>query len=97
MAVAVLEKVRTELREEFEKAGKADQFRFLSPFLTGEEPPSYAEVAPNIGLSEAAARVAVHRLKQRYGRLLREELSRTVSSSKELDDEIRFLQRVLGE
>lgn len=96
-ALAVLEQVQRELRQEFERAGKSHQFGYLSGFVTGDEPPSYAEISVPLGISEGAARVAVHRLRRRYGQLLRIALSQTVSSPAEIDDEIRFLQTVLSE
>ena len=54
-------------------------------------PASYAELAPALGLSEAAAAVAVHRLRRRCCGLLRAEIAQTVASPNEVDDEIRSL------
>ena len=39
---------------------------------------------------------AVERLRQRYGELLRQEISHTVSDPGEVDEEIRYLRTVLG-
>jgi RNA polymerase sigma-70 factor (ECF subfamily) len=40
--------------------------------------------------------VAVHRLRRRYGALLREEIANTVAQPAEIDDEIRELFSALG-
>jgi RNA polymerase sigma-70 factor (ECF subfamily) len=38
----------------------------------------------------------VHRLKQRYGQLLRDEIAHTVANPKEIEDELRHLMAVLA-
>ena len=56
----------------------------------------YAEAGPRLGLSEGALRVAVHRLRQRYRRLLHAEIANTVSAPDEVDEELHYLFRVLS-
>jgi RNA polymerase sigma-70 factor (ECF subfamily) len=69
----------------------------LQGCLTGEKTlPAYAELGACLGMTEGAAKVAVHRLRQRYRELLREEIARTVASPNEIDDEIRCLFRALA-
>jgi len=55
-----------------------------------------AEVAARLGVSEASLKWAVHKLRQRYRELVREEIAQTVSSAEEVDDEIRHLFSVLA-
>ncbi|NJN05639.1 MAG: hypothetical protein HC814_03600 [Rhodobacteraceae bacterium] len=43
------------------------------------------------GMSENAIRIASFRLRQRYQELVRAEISQTVTSQTELDEEIRHL------
>jgi len=96
-AETVLETVLARLRQEFEAAGQQERFEVLKPFLAAEKQgPSGAEVAARLGLSESAVYSAVHRLRQRYGELLREEIAHTVASPEEIDDELRYLVRVLS-
>jgi RNA polymerase sigma-70 factor (ECF subfamily) len=56
---------------------------------------SYAEIAGQAGLTEGAVKVAVHRLRQRFGELLRSEIHRTVTKPEELDEELRYLIAVM--
>jgi RNA polymerase sigma-70 factor (ECF subfamily) len=91
-----LDQVQNELKQEFERAGKGNQFKTLSAFLMEEEAPSYAKAAEALKISEGAARVAAHRLRRRYGTLLRAALAHTVSNPDEIDDEIRFLHGALN-
>jgi RNA polymerase sigma factor (sigma-70 family) len=96
-ALGLLEAVMEKLRAEFSRADKKYQFEVLQVFLSGEKhPASYAEVGATLGLSEGAVRVAVHRLRARYGELLRQEIAATLANPKDVDDELRHLFAVLG-
>jgi len=60
--------------------------------LSGDAPvSSYRELGEALGMSEDAVKVAVHRLRRRFGELLREEIAETVGDPSEVDDEIRYL------
>jgi RNA polymerase sigma factor (sigma-70 family) len=97
-ALTVLEKVLEQLRAEFQNSERADFFHELKPFLQGAtESVSYAQIAARVGLTEGALRVAVHRLRKRYGELLRAEIARTVADPGEIEEEIRHLIWVLGQ
>lgn len=95
-AVAMLEQVLGRLREEFTANGQAERFERLKVLLWGEKgSPPYAGVAAELGLTEGALKVAVHRLRQRYRELLRAEVADTVARPEEVDDELRHLIAVL--
>jgi RNA polymerase sigma-70 factor (ECF subfamily) len=49
-----------------------------------------------LGLSEGAVKVKVHRFRRRYRHLLREEIGETVLTDDAVEDEIRHLFRVLS-
>jgi RNA polymerase sigma-70 factor (ECF subfamily) len=96
-ALALLERTMARLRAEFEQAGKAREFEGLKTFLTTDRKEiAYAAAAAASGLSEGAARVAVHRLRRRYRELFREEIARTVAGPGEVEAELRHLIAVLG-
>ena len=91
-ADTLLEQVMNRLGEEYASEGKGDLFRRLQPCLTGAEPRlPYARLAAPLGLTEAAVKMAVHRLRKRYGDLLRTEIAHTVARPEEINDEIRHL------
>ena len=97
-ALTLLERTMTRLREEFAAAGKPDEFERLKVFLTAERGAiAYVEIAGALGVSEGAARVAVHRLRKRFREVFREEIAHTVASPEEIDAEVRHLMTVLGE
>jgi RNA polymerase sigma-70 factor (ECF subfamily) len=96
-ALTVLDKVLALLKQESEGAGKAAVFEALSPYLQGEHGlPHYAEVARQLGMTESAVKVGVHRMRLRYRELLRAVVAQTVADPSEIDDEIRFLFQVLS-
>lgn len=91
----VLDRVMDRLQRRHEERGRADQFRALQPCLGGSrQSVSYAEIGARLQLSEGAVKVAVHRLRQEFGQLLREEIAQTVADEAEIDEEIRQLIRV---
>jgi RNA polymerase sigma factor (sigma-70 family) len=89
-ALLLVESVRAQLKAEY--SDKAELFAKLEPGLTGElDAGWYANTAAELGMSEGATRVALHRLRRRFGDLLREEVAQTVTSDEEIDEEIRHL------
>lgn len=96
-ALTLLESVRDKLREEYATAGKSARFELFEAYLPGEKPScSYAEAGRQLGLSEGAVKVEVHRMKKRYGELLRAEVAMTVANPEEVEEEIRYLIDVLA-
>jgi len=90
-AIAVLRQVLGRLRDEARSEGKSLLFKRLEPHLAGDAKTTYAVAAAELGLSENAARKAVHRLRRRFRQLLREEIADTVKSPGEIDEEIQYL------
>lgn len=83
----VLERMRAESGE-----GGSERFELLQGFLTGEgEEIRYQDVAERLGMTEGAVKVAVHRLRQRFGAVLREEVARTLNEPGDVDTEIHHL------
>ena len=96
-ACVLLERVMQRLEEDWAEAGKRHFFEALKPFLVGENrSATYAQLALKLGVSEAALKMKVQRLRHRYQRLLREEIAHTVASPAEVEDEIGYLFRVLS-
>ena len=91
-ALTLLEKVLRQLRQEYTTDNKTALFEQIKDCLTGEKTSApYAILAAKLEMTEGALKVAVHRMRQRYGELLRLEIANTVATSQELDDEIRYL------
>jgi RNA polymerase sigma-70 factor (ECF subfamily) len=96
-ALTLLDRVLGLLRERMEECGRERQFAALRPFLPGGgEGRPYAEIAGELGLTEGAVKVAVHRLRARYRDLLRAEIGETVEDPGRVDDEIRDLMAALA-
>jgi RNA polymerase sigma-70 factor (ECF subfamily) len=95
-AMALLQQVMTRLRDEFEAKDKGRLFDRLRGFLVGEKGAGYRQAADELGLSEGAVKVAVHRLRQRYRELLHAEIGRTVGAPEEVEEEVRALFAALG-
>jgi RNA polymerase sigma-70 factor (ECF subfamily) len=92
----LLERVLVTLGDEFRAAGRRDLFLELEPSLAGEMP-SLIEVAKKLGMSHGAVKVAAHRLRKRYGELLRREIAQTLDRPEDVEDEIQNLFEALGD
>jgi RNA polymerase sigma-70 factor (ECF subfamily) len=96
-ALTLLDRVLARLQEEFAARGKGPLFDALRVFLVGDRnAPSHGEVAAGLGMTAGSVKVAVHRLRERYRELLREEIAHTVRTPDQVDDEIRDLFAALG-
>jgi RNA polymerase sigma factor (sigma-70 family) len=95
-AMTVLDRALQRVREEYAASEKADLFDELKQFLSDERATPHASIAAKYGISVGAVGVSIHRLRKRYAEVLREEISHTVSSPEEVDDEIRHLIAVVG-
>jgi RNA polymerase sigma-70 factor (ECF subfamily) len=96
-ALALLAHVTGRLRAEWVAAGKGYDFDMLAPNLAGDRPDGgYAALAASVGSTEGAVKVAIHRLRQRYRRYLREAIADTVTSPAEAEDELRHLMKAIA-
>ncbi len=96
-AVSVLDHALTRLKEESERNGTEAEYRALKPWLTGEgEPGSQRQVAEQLGLSEGALRVAIHRLRKRFRELVKAHVGNTVDNPSEVAAEINHLIEALS-
>lgn len=95
-ALTLLKNALHQLANEMQQEGKQAVFDKLKIYLAAEDhAPSYDQIAAETGMTAGAVRVAVHRLRQRYRRLLREEIAATLDDPQDIDDEVRWLFQVL--
>jgi len=96
-AATVVERALRRLGDECEKRGRRRVFDVLSSCLAAErQDVSYATLARILGLRETAVKPLVHRMRDRYRALLREEVAQTVGGANEIDDELRYLCAALS-
>jgi RNA polymerase sigma factor (sigma-70 family) len=96
-ALALLDEVLSTLRKEHVAAGTEGMFDALKPCLVGDrQAQPYVTLAAKLGMTEGAVKVAVHRLRQRYRQLLREEIANTVATPEEVNEEMHHLFAVLA-
>jgi RNA polymerase sigma-70 factor (ECF subfamily) len=95
-ALTLMDQVLRRLKNEYDTVANAELFDSLKQLLADEEQaPSRTEIALRLGMTENAVRQALHRLRQRYQVLLREEISHTVAVASDIEDELRHLIAVL--
>lgn len=86
------------LQDEMQAGGKEKTFLALQPYLLSgaTETGGYTKVATELGISEGAVKVAVHRLRGRYRELLLKHITDTLSNSDSLNDEVEYLLGLAG-
>jgi RNA polymerase sigma-70 factor (ECF subfamily) len=94
-AQTVIARVLARLRDDAAAVGQAERHLALEPYLQDGGGPAYGDTAAALGLSEAAVKSAIHKLRRRFGMLLRAEITRTVEDPAEVEDEIRHLLAAL--
>lgn len=96
-AMTLLATTFEKLEEEYNSSGKLTLFKKIKPYLVGaNDKVPYREVSESLDMTENAIKVAVHRLRKRCGLILREEISQTVTSESEVDEELREMFVTLG-
>lgn len=86
------------LAAEADADGKPQPFAVLKPWLVGEVPVlSQADAAGQLGWSEGAVKVAVHRLRKRFRELVKAEIAQTVDDPAQVQEELRYLVDVLAQ
>ncbi len=96
-AQTVMQNALNRLGVEFQARGQTSLFSRLQNYQPHEPGgPSYAEIGEEFGLTEAAVKSAVQRMRQRHRELLREEIAQTVTRPEEIEEELRHFKSLLG-
>ena len=84
------------VRDSLAQAGKVEHFEVLKPWLVGDvESLSQADAAAALGISTGAVKVAIHRIRQKFGDAIRREIAETVDTEDEIAGELRYLIEAL--
>ena len=97
-AMALLGEAMNRLKREYLAQGKTTTFEALHVFLdpiNSKELPPYEAVADRLEISVGSVKTLIHRLRKQYAAFVREEISRTVSDSGDVDAEIHELCEAL--
>ncbi|HBJ85735.1 MAG TPA: RNA polymerase subunit sigma-24 [Verrucomicrobiales bacterium] len=96
-AVTVLARAMDALQVECAAQGKSALFDQLRPWLLGESDyGDQAAVAESLGLSAAAMKVTVHRMRHRFRQCVKAEIAGTLKDEAAVEDEMRSLLSALG-
>lgn len=96
-ALIVVEAANKQLRLKYKSEGNLKLYNALVPSLSGELTTGYQEIADDLHISLSAVKVGVHRMRKRYGEMLRAEIEETITENENPDDELRYLIAILSE
>ena len=95
-AQTLLDQTMLDLQREMERAGNAARFEALRAYLVSDTDPPYADLARELKVTETAVRVALSRMRQRFGGALRERVAQTLDDPSRVEDELRYLIGLMG-
>lgn len=96
-ALTLLATTFEKLENEYTTPEKKRLFERIRPYVVGgADKVPYREVSEELGMTENAIKVAVHRMRKRCGTILRAEIAGTVASEEEIDEELREMFKSLG-
>jgi len=95
-AITLLDQAMLDLAADMRGAGSVERFETLRPYLVSDTEPPHADLAHGLRMTESAVRVALHRLRQRFGAALRERVAQTLEDPSRVDDELRYLIGLVG-
>jgi len=95
-ATGVMERALSRLRREYEEGKRKGPADVFLTFFRPVDPPSYAEAAAACGLTTAQFKAALHRARERFRDLVREEVAATVGEDNDVETEMRALYEVLA-
>lgn len=98
-ALSLLERAFAVLSREAAQTGSLREFESLKPWLTGDgesEGRTQAGAAKELGWSDGAFRVALHRLRRRFRDVVKGEIAGTVTDPADVADELRHLIAALA-
>ena len=85
------------LAAEYASVKDAALFEALKDFQPRQPgSPTYVQIGDLLGTTEAAVKSAMQHLRQRHREILRAEIAQTVTSAKEVEEEIRHMRGVLN-
>lgn len=97
-ARTLIEEVIGRIEKEYVEAGKHEVFAALRPIVMSEESPRpQRAIARELGMSLAAVKVGVFRLRQRFRELLEGEIRQTLHEQGEMEEELQQLLRIWAE
>lgn len=95
-ALAVVTRALAVVEGDYAGAGRSELFERLKPALTGGDLPAQASLARELGLTEGALKVAIHRLRRRFREAVKAEIASTLPEAGDADEELRYLVEVLS-
>ena len=94
---SLLRRAVQRLSREYGDAGKSELFDAVDGYLVASsEKVPQAQIADQLGMTAPAVAMSIHRIRQRYAQLVRDEIGNTVADPADIDDELGRLMAVMS-
>ena len=94
-ALAVLSEALKQVEQQYVENDKSELFEQIKVFLGDSRQVPYKTIAAELDTSVGAIKVAVHRLRERYGEQVRLQIAKTLESTADVDQELQALMDAL--
>ena len=95
-ALDLLARTHKKIRSQYDSNGKAREYELLKPAIATTSDIDAVKAAAELGIGRDSVRVLVSRLRRNFRAALKEEISETVTSREEVDDELAHLMNVFS-
>jgi RNA polymerase sigma-70 factor (ECF subfamily) len=90
----LLTNVIKQLESDYQQAGRSDVFQAIRPYIAGGLPRN--EVAQQLNMSPEAVAMSLHRMRKRYGEILRSLIVDTVNDPDDVQNEFARLMEIVA-
>lgn len=96
-AITIMESVVSQLAARYAEKEQTDLYNALKPFINASDTAApQSDLARQLGMTDQAFRVAVHRLRQRYAEVLRQTVKSTLGHDEDVEAEITRMMSAFG-
>ena len=96
-ALLLMERARGQVADHYEQRGQSTLWTAIGGLLHGDGVGRYQDIATALDMSVSAVKVAVHRMRKRFREAVEREVAATVEDLREVEDEVEYLYRILGD
>lgn len=93
--LTLLNGVMDALKQEMVGQGKQQLFAKGVAFVSGNREVPYEQIANELDMTPGALRVAVHRMRDRYRAILKDQIAQTLEDPHGIEDEIEYLRAAI--
>ena len=90
-ASTVMSTALKKLEASYVAENKGDVFLKLQAYMSGNDADGHARLAEELGMNPSSLRVLVHRMRKRFRRILKQDITQTIDDPEDIQSEISYV------